>query len=383
MRRIIFCGLQKFPRGGAYANYTQYFADALISVGYDVTMICELNPEYTSEKAFEYHGIHLREIFDKNNTVFSILLNGKLFSLQVKKKLKKLDLTPEDLLIFPSVAPIAYPIYDLKERLGFKTAGTPLEWFGREHYDTPEAADAAEALFRLNERHDLLFPISRNIANQFPNMKKLVLPIMADTQEYKYKEKEINEPIEIILPANGSMKDALDSMLHGFADLSEAEIERFRFHLTGIKKETVLDILGSLWQKVEKFIVIHSWMLYDELVDLYTKANYLFLARETSQMTISNFPSKVPEVMTYGIVPLCSRVGDYTDLYLTDKVDSIQIDGCSRSDCCDALRQLLSINRDEYLRLSNGARICAESKFDYRVWADRIRNSIEEIFGEK
>lgn len=39
---------------------------------------------------------------------------------------------------------------------------------------------------------------------------------------------------------------------------------------------------------------------------------FMLLARTTSFMTIANFSSKVPEVMSYGIVPIANKVGDYT-----------------------------------------------------------------------
>lgn len=50
-------------------------------------------------------------------------------------------------------------------------------------------------------------------------------------------------------------------------------------------------------------------MKYGELIGLYQEMHFLLLARGVSQMTLANFPSKVPETMCFGIVPIVSEVG--------------------------------------------------------------------------
>ena len=83
--------------------------------------------------------------------------------------------------------------------------------------------------------------------------------------------------------------------------------------------------------------------------------------------------------MCYGVVPIVSRVGDYTKYYLRDNENSIIFDGSDSRICRSALERALSMNDDEYDRLSQNARKCAENKFDYHNWTSKIHESICEL----
>lgn len=381
-RRIVICGLFKYPRGNACANYMQYLSDALQLAGYEVTLICCVNKEYAQTKEFTYHGAKVMEIMHQGPVhLFNRLMNGKLFKLRFYHLLKSLKLTSNDLVITSDSAIFVEPILTLRKLNGFRVCGYLLEWFPREHYDSKKKADKAERCFRKCGSFDLLFPISHHIADQFEEdpTRVLVLPIMADTSEYPFIPKE-KKPYEFILPAMGMMKDALDSMMLALSDLSDAELASFKFHITGVKRETVKGILGEDWLRVENTLIFHSWMKYEELIALYRRCHYLFLARDVNQMTLSNFPSKVPETMTHGIVPVCSDVGDYTKYYLTDSVDSLIFKGCSREVCATALRRALAVSEEQYHCLSRNARNCVEKRFDYHNWVDALQENIEAVF---
>ena len=77
----------------------------------------------------------------------------------------------------------------------------------------------------------------------------------------------------------------------------------------------------------------------------------LILLRKKNKVTLSNFPSKVPEMMGYGIIPIVSKVGDYTDEYLTDGKDCIQVEKCSIEDGVAAIRKALQLSADERSRM--------------------------------
>ena len=99
-------------------------------------------------------------------------------------------------------------------------------------------------------------------------------------------------------------------------------------------------------------------------------------------MTLSNFPSKVPEVMTYGVVPVVSRVGDYTKYYLKDGVNSVVFEGCDANSCAKAIRRAISFSKEEYIEISSKARECVEKKFDYHNWTKKIKQAIESMYIE-
>ena len=100
-------------------------------------------------------------------------------------------------------------------------------------------------------------------------------------------------------------------------------------------------------------------------------------------MTQSNFPSKIPECMCYGIVPIMSNVGDAPKYYLKNQVNSIVFDGCTVSSCKQAIYSALSVEWSKYKLLSESARRTAEKQFDYRQWSEKVSGMIMKVRGCK
>lgn len=384
MRRVFILGWFSYPRGNATANYAQYLAKALQKEGYNVTIMSALNSEFHPSDGDAIGGITVRNIrWDSDFSYIRRLLNGRLFPIVLTGKIAKLRLTSDDVLIVSNSLPAVRTLLRLKKIYKFKTIGYPLEWFGIEQYKTPKEAKKGESLFRLNAKHDLLFPISYHIREQFPDTPALVLPIMADVNEFPLVPKTMDK-YKFILPANGMMKDALPEMLHGLALLTKEELSRLEFHFTGVREKRIKSILNNAeFEKIENAIILHDWMKYDDLVSLYQNIHFLLLARDTNQMTLSNFPSKVPEVMTYGVVPVVSRVGDYTKYYLKDGINSIVFEGCDANSCSKAIRRAISFSKEEYITISTKARECAERQFDYHNWSEIIKQAIEDMYNSR
>ena len=382
MRRILIASVHTFPRGGAAANYLQYLADALTDVGYEVILLACINPEYSSEETIRFHSFTVKNIWCRSKSkVYNRMMNGLLFWKRIEWMVSKLNPTAEDVLMLDDS--MCYSAFRIREKTGAKVLGWPLEWFRKEDFESETKAKQDSYFFEREGDKDLIFPISNHIAQHFTDRKcKIqVLPIMADTMEIEYRPKELSGRYKFILTANGRMKDSLGEILKGMALLSDEERRKVEFHLTGTKEETIREILQrEEYEKIRNCLVLHKWMKYEELIDLYRTVHFLFLARDTNQMTLSNFPSKVPEAMTYGTVPVVSRVGDYTQIYLQDGVDSLIFDGCSAEACKSAFKRALALSKEEYAVLSENARSTAETKFDYRNWIGTIRNSIESIF---
>lgn len=383
MRRIIIVSLGiNYPRGDAKANYVQYFADALKAEDYPVELVLSTNQDYSKQKEFEYHGTHVRSLMACTGiSLFDRLLNGKLFWLRLSHILKGYGLTSSDVVVSePFLDPC---IRKLQKKYHFKTASWIHEWYGREQYESDALAAEGDRLFADNGKKNLIFPISHYIADQFKDSdcQTLILPIMADTREIPYKEKTYDGKYQFIFPANGRMKDSLSEILHGLASMSQENLDRMTFHLTGVKEAVVREILSPTeLERIEDVLVIHKWMQYEELVSLYQQVHFLFFSRPVSQTTMSNFPSKVPEALTYGVVPVVSRVGDYTKYYLSDGEDSLIFDGDSSEVCRAAMERALQIPFPAYQKMSAAARNTAETRFDYRNWQKKIRDSIENLF---
>ena len=118
---------------------------------------------------------------------------------------------------------------------------------------------------------------------------------------------------------------------------------------------------------------------HDDLMTLYGKSDFLLIARARNVVTLSNFPSKVPEMMSYGVVPVCSDVGDYTEIYLRDGIDSIQFENDSVSSCADAICRAIEIKESSNLaKMQEAARETVKEKLDYWNWGGRIVAFLQE-----
>lgn len=114
--------------------------------------------------------------------------------------------------------------------------------------------------------------------------------------------------------------------MKGLLLLNEDERRKVRFHFTTLKPNKLIEAANcseEAFNKLSGVLVFHGRLEYAELLELYQNMDYLFLAREKNIITESNFPSKVPEMLVYGVIPVCSDVGDYTKLYLENDVNAI------------------------------------------------------------
>ena len=265
-----------------------------------------------------------------------------------------------------------------------KCAACVVEWYSDDYFGNKERERKkyCKTFYNLFEQYDLLFPISTLIEKHFIERGARVyrLPILCDTEEYLIKEKKFEKKL-IFYPANGKMKDALNDMLKSFSLLSRTILERVEIHITGVSMERIKEVLsGEEFERIKKSLRIHKWMTYNELSNLYNVAHYLLLAREINQMTLANFPSKVPEVMCYGVVPIVSKVGDYTELLLHNGVNSFVFDGCKPEDIASTLEHAVLLEEEDYRKLSSNALASVKNQLDYRNWSLKLREEIEKIF---
>lgn len=386
MKRVFVVCNSNFPRGGAIANYIQYLVLCIQECGFDTILVSDVNPEFIvpQNKKIRYGCFDIEPVVVSKNRFVKHIQYQSGFSRDRIAALKKNKITSEDVVIVLGQSRAFYTrLISLRKRIGFKIIGGLLEMFDRPNYSGDDRAyrEYQYVLEEIFPQFDALMPISTFIESHYreKGMKTICLPIMADSQEFPVKQKNFDK-WRFVIPSNGKMKDALSDMLGAFSDLECDELGRIELHLCGVKESTVRGILDKgQFDKLKNSLIIHKWMKYEELIGLYQEMHFLLLARGVSQMTLANFPSKVPETMCFGIVPIVSEVGDYTKYYLKDGVNSIFIHGCEKEVCKAAIRKALELTQEEYLVTSKEARFCAENRFDYRKWTGTVREMLENV----
>lgn len=376
-KRVFILGAPGFPRGSAGANYDQYLALALLEAGWKVVILgkgsnrledlvdgCYIYKEieYKNEKPtkLETYGlvknfyIKMYHEYDMSKSDYFILHD---IGWRAQKWLsKKVGVAHMSYIHYEDLLPIQYRHHLVNPRYW----GMMLKWN-----------------FKLN-RVPKAFPISTKlleVEKKHGCKSMLLLPIMADPEEFGASARE-QKPDVIKLIYSGAKanthEDDLVVLFSALQKLSKEERERFELHITGMTKEKLIRKINNEQLLSGISLIVHGWMEYSELIDLYRSIDFLVLPRFCNAVTEANFPSKIPESLSFGIVPICSKVGDYTRYYLQDGYDSILFGTGDIGGCAEAIRTAIHMDESDYIKMRNNARKTAVEKFGYKVWAEKI-----------
>ena len=380
-RRVFIVSREKFPRGSAGANYIQYFAQALIMEGYEVIVIGE-NNIYETECGKKYKNIEYATYKGYTSHV-----TKSSFDLgQFEKILSHYNANCGDYYIFYSLE-LAAMKYCSKKIKAKRIYGIRVEDMQPKQYKfgifNPKYIKYRQSVNYIWKYSLGDFAISECLYKQDIKHKcnSTILPIMADPYEYEYDIDHIkNKIVNFIYPGLklNNQEDDLILTLTSIAHLDAETRKRVAIHITGNTNiDSIKDKIElETFNKIKDQLVIHGFMNYDDLILLYRQMDYLLLFRKKNKITEANFPSKIPELLSYGVIPICSDVGDYTKKYLTDECAFIVAPGCMRSSI-EVIRQAIELPQEEYQRMRRKARELAENKFYYKHYQKQITDFLK------
>lgn len=386
-KRLFILSSGYYPRGGATANYLQYLAMSTKEAGYYPTIIAPINPEFAEELELHnntYQGIRVLGLTVRENKILRHISVKRDMIEQKEAILVRENIGNKDIVYVSGANKGTFShLLSLREKYHFKLTTGVLELFEEKDFECRFRHYYYQrywyTISNLIPRCDMVFPISTFIKDFYESKgtSTFIIPPLTEVRDETSKEQL---PYKFILPANGKMKDNLESMICAFLNLSDQELSRVELHLCGISEEKLRSVVNKQeWNRLEKIVIIHKWMKYDELEKLYKEMHYLLLARDICQMNLANFPSKVPETMAYGIVPIASRVGDYTELYLRDRENSFIIEGSKVEQVTEAVHKAISISYNEYKNMSKAARGCVYKCFDYRTFSVQLKDVLDSL----
>lgn len=374
------------PFGTANANYIRNFAKAVAITGMEVIVI---GMKAASENLEFYHSDSVGKIqfwnFNESKDGGKNYLNAYFnYKIKYQNALKHFGAGKNDYIIVYTTeldtakAAIGYSLVPRNHK-----AFCEVEWFQPYQYKYGQL-NLLYILWKIGfyyrmQKFCKAIPISVNLEQLFikKGCKTIVVPALVDTDDMRAKRKNDEKYIHFIYPGSASDKDSFPCMIAAFKKLELEKRKKVKFHLTGsMTYEKLIKILGDSGEDLKDLknnLVFHGWLKYDDLMDLYGKSDFLLIARARNIVTLSNFPSKVPEMMSYGVVPVCSNVGDYTERYLRDGVDSIQFEEDSINSCKEAICRAIEIkNSSKFVKMQRAARKTAVESFDYRNWGEKI-----------
>ena len=369
----------RYPHGSALANYVENLAKGLNNAGYYVVLVCDVNSEESTDNLSYINSLYVIEASSDFKTAIKQKENG--FSKERIEALIRENISSEDVLILLGLynAVFLKRLYKLRDEIGFHIIAGVLELFSESDYTNKSQYDkimmVKDGVFLES---DGILSISDFISSFYKKreMKVFQFPPMIDSTLEEACVKNDSQ-YHFILSLD---KDSVCNALDAFADLSDEEKNVVRLHLCNSSIDKVRGMVGDkTFKEIERFTEFHEWMKYEELEKLYRTIHFMLIPRECCQRTLANFPSKVPEGMKYGVVPICSDVGDYTKYYLSDNINSIFIYGDSKNDILTSIRKALAMGCKDYSKMSQNAREFAIQHFDYSVWKKALIEMIEKV----
>lgn len=381
MRRVFIQAYCGYPHGGALANYVENLAKTIIYAGYEVILVTDISKEYDGCSSIGFRPlIHVEPVMPSENEEILLRQRKTGYCRERLGVLEEYEVTKDDRVIVLALRNEIFleKLFDYRDEVGFKVICGVLELFTEEHYKTTEEyQDYIHIRDEVYLRGDAMLTVSSYIVQYYTEkgMTMYLLPPIIDYSDYEMKPKEMDK-YRFIIPGR---KDSFRAMIDAFSSLKGEEIDHLELHLCMVNEEIVKAMMEEAeCKKLMQYTVIHEWMNYEELINLYQQMHFLVIARDICQRTLANFPSKVPECMALGIVPIVSDVGDYTRLYLSNGKDSIFIEGDSVGKIRDAVRFALSLSEAAYKEYSENARVTVQEQLDYHLWITTVREMLED-----
>ena len=378
---------KRFPHGDAGGNRIEYLARCLLLSGISSTIV-SLGKETSSISPFIKEASSNNTIEFLNARCSKNPLARYFFSgLSARKVLKRLGLSKcETAIVYSSNPFFILPVKRLFRRNAIDIYYDVVEW---DDYHSFRAGRLNLHYWFFHWCFYKIYPtgkgviaISTNIASYFSDRCPVFLfPICLDPSEFQkplITTRGRDEIIRFIYSGNPENKDDIECMVEAISMLGKEDLSRIELHFTAVSKRRIQRLLGKkqyLLEKLNNTIVFHNWMEYTELVDFYHSMDALLMMRYNNQVSRSNFPSKVPELLSCGVCIIANNVGDFFS-FLEDGVNAIEIKGNNLIDCYQAILRYISFSNQKRKELSDNAIICAENKFSYK----RYSNSLYSFF---
>lgn len=391
--------MNKEEYGYSYAVFLDYSFPGENALSNYIENFCYLLNKIDDKAQILVAGIrpHHEIIDTKKPTPFDVEYldtNGKgnrVKTSSLRKAIQKLD---SNCIVFMySGKMISVTTILLMARLKrLKVVSYYAEWFTRDYYAAGMKGILHYWGVELNFRFLRTLPrnaitVSTYIESFLLRKKVKVLrlpPMVDDDHIHKRKENRYTQKkLSFIYPGGDYKKDRIDNIVRAFSLLSDEDLERVEVHFSGIKKEIIEQLVDkSVIDRLKDVLIVHPWLDKNEYIDLLNAMDYCMILRDDNRITRANFPSKIPEVMNCGVIPIVSVVGDYTSLYLKDGVDSLFVNGSGAAEGKEVILRAMKMTHYERERMRENVEVCVKRHFKISRWCNETRVFIERVKAE-
>lgn len=379
--RVFIVSDSDYPGLDATSNYIRNFAKSLAMAGIDTKIVS------VDRSANRYKKVKWKKE-DTNIACMSLaypvfnkavtFVSRYSFASRVWKELKETGINSNDrVIVYSQKYAIVNAIVDRCRKNRVKVSAIVVEWFEGKDKNQDKCFEIAYP------KCDSIIAISKNIKNYFDalGLSTMILPPMVDMSQCKTSVGNTSgDKVHFLYTGNFVGKDDMQVMLKALSLLPDEIRSKIEFHVTRFDDDSLIKASGideMTWSEINDVIFTHGDVTAEELNKLLQMADFLPIARQKNRTTVSNFPSKVPEAMMSGIVPIMTKVGDCPNDYLSDGIDSILFEECTSECCAKAyIRAVECIGAKEkngtLAELKNGAYNTAKKRFDITIYQSSL-----------
>ncbi len=383
-KKVFICLDKQFPRKNASANYVEYLGKAIQDGNTNVYVISISEKRSECGQWVNYqHMQYCNVYYDVAKPVDTLRTRLKV-GLDIWNKIEQQNIDEGDIIIcYSDNFFLLKTIYKKSKLKGARVVNCVTEWHIAKQYkygyfDIFNYWYYCLGFYKGIGCSKNVISVSRKLEKHFQQKRcrSFVLPPLTDPYEFQYNKEKCDDKIRFIYSGQFGKKDSMWIMLSALAALKDSDRKQMEFHVTGCNRLKLTEIINELPEEKNKkiidYIVWHEWMPYKELINLYNQMHFLLIARPENRVTQSNFPSKIPEMMGYGIIPVMNKVGDCPEYYLMDGEDSILFNLCNVKECSEAISRAIALSSEQRTYMQRCVREKAENVFYYKKWSKHI-----------
>lgn len=230
---------------------------------------------------------------------------------------------------------------------------------------------------RLIPSCDGIIAISEYLQNYYGQrgLKTLRVPPTLDVQAVSPSlGPHATDRLNLLYAGIPGKKDLLNHILRAIASVDPSG-SRMRLLIIGPDERTVEQLFPVYPQDAVEIVGRRS---HEQVLKSVAKADFTVLLRRNERYARAGFSTKVVESLSCGTPVMCNLTGDL-HLYIREGETGL----VCRDESCDAfadvLRRALLITTEQRRRMRESSRAEAERAFDYRAFAEPMREFLEQV----
>ena len=378
---VIISG-DKYPNGDAGAVREHALASLIRDVGYTPLVISMgLSTKFQMKN---YDGVSYYSLRYKHQNIFFRALGRLLYNRNLNRILKRLDKSEIKGIMYVSGGrnTLGY-VLEFAKNNSINLYHDSVEWYSPEEFVDGEQSPAYQANNALNTKIIgkgwRTIAISSYLYDHFKERcdKAIRIPVIMNVDAIECNLQPSAEgKIKFVYAGSPGTKDYLAEIISGFSMLSNEEIKKVELHIVGVTTEQLVDVCDAKTSDIDRLgssLIVYGRLPREKAVEKVRNADFSLLLRdETLRYAKAGFPTKIVESLSCGTPPMCNYSSDLS-MYLTDEENAFIINGHDAQAVNATIKRILCLDKADFSRIRVNARTTAENYFDYKNYAEEIR----------